>query len=243
MARSFASASSQYLEIDVAVASGFPMTFASWAWLASSTFNNLQYWLTLHDKDVGDQGYRLGKNNSTNEIMAYSYAGTGDWAASTATPSADTWFHACAVFGTSTYRAAYLNGGNKGTQTDASSPTGMDRTSIGRAGDSTPGYYINGRVAEAAIWTAALSDAEVAILALGWPSNKVRPASLAGYWPLLRNDNDCFGDLNMTAYGSPTWADHPPKLKQFRRVPFYVVGAATATVARQMMHLARLRRA
>ena len=63
-------------------------------------------------------------------------------------------------------------------------------------------------------WDAALTDDEVAALAAGHSPLLIRPASLVAYWPLGGlsgdHDRDIVGGYDLTAYNSPTWADHPP---------------------------------
>jgi len=210
MARLFDAASAQYLEIDQAVVTAVPFTMACWANFADNT--DLQYVMALADLSEPDQSFRLGKDTPGNEndIIAVSYDGTTKKASTTAKATAGTWHHICGVFASSTSRAAYLDGGNKGTDTTSSTPTGIDRTSIGRVGDSTPGYDTDGAVAEAAIWNAALTDAEVVVLATGVSPLLVRPQSLVFYMPLIRDDDeDIVGGLSMTATNSPTISAHP----------------------------------
>jgi hypothetical protein len=60
----------------------------------------------------------------------------------------------------------------------------LNRTTIGRRTNSALSGYYSGRVAEAAIWSVALADAEIAALAAGVLPYRVRPGSLLAYWPL-----------------------------------------------------------
>jgi hypothetical protein len=80
-----------------------------------------------------------------------------------------------------------------------------------------------------AIWSAALTDAEAAILALGISPLLVRPASLAAYWPMIRDtDRDLVGDYHWTPYNSPTIATHPPKIRYPRLAAAFILAAASA---------------
>jgi len=118
-------------------------------------------------------------------VFIYASKGNFSSAQTTTNASQDTWHHLCGVFAASDDRTAYLDGGNKGTDATDLSPDYVDLTAIGAFKDNTPGEYCSGRIAEAAIWNVALTDAEVAILADGFSPLLVRPASLVAYWPLI----------------------------------------------------------
>jgi uncharacterized Zn-finger protein len=64
------------------------------------------------------------------------------------------------------------------------------------------------QVAEAAIWSVALTDAEVAVLARGFSPLLVRPQSLVFYTPLVRDAID-FKGASLTLTGGPTAFAHP----------------------------------
>jgi len=206
MARLFAWASSQYLEIDQPAATAAPLTIA--CRYNAVSLNDVTFLVTLHDKDEPGQGFRLGFDLA--DIIAETYAGSYSYSVALSSSSTGVWEHACAVFYAANSRAAFHNGANKGTDTVSLTPAGIDRTSIGRAGDSTPGYYFDGSIAEAAIWSAALTDDEVAILAKGVSPLLVRPESLVFYCPLIRDDDeDIVGGLSLTAVNGPTVTAHP----------------------------------
>ena len=145
--------------------------------------------------------------------------------------TANTWHHACYVATNATNRTVYLDGGGAGNDSNSSVfPTGTDVTLIGRreyiAG---PASYFSGNIAEAAIWNAALSAAEVGVLAAGYSPLFVRPQSLVAYWPLIRDtDDDIVGGYSMTPVNSPTVAAHPRVLYP---IGPYMVPAAAAIAA------------
>lgn len=133
---------------------------------------------------------------------------------STAGYTAGTWYHACGVYTSATARAAFINGANKGTVATNVTPGGLSVVSIGTCyRNDNPAVYTDGRIAEAAIWGAALTDAEVAILALGVSPLLVQPANLLAYWPLVGNNSpeiDLVGGVGLTlSVSPPTKADHP----------------------------------
>jgi len=88
----------------------------------------------------------------------------------------------------------------------------LDVTSIGTLYRSdNPGTYVDGSIAEAAMWNVALSDGEVAELATGIRPMRVRPQNIVSYWPCVRDqDYDIVGGYDMTPINSPTISAHPP---------------------------------
>lgn len=225
MARLFDDASTEYLEIDSAVVTAEPFTLAAWIYSDSSSV--AQGVLFIGDKDNADAYHSLRLRGAAegDPIGALTYDGDTAWASTSSGYSTDTWHHACGVWSATNSRAAYIDGGSKGTNsTSQSLPQTPDRTCIGRSGDSTPGHYMSGYIADAAIWNAALSDAEVAVLAAGFSPLFVKPGNLVAYWPLIRDeDQDIVGGYDMTAYNTPTIAAHPPKL--MRPAPPFVITA------------------
>lgn len=118
----------------------------------------------------------------------------------------NTWHHICGVEAASNDRAAYIDGGSKGTNAGSCTPTGVTRTTIGVTADSTQAFWMNGRVFWPAIWNVALTDDEVALLAAGVSPLLVRPSALAAFWPLEPQDSGGLGDMiggyDLTASGT-----------------------------------------
>lgn len=122
------------------------------------------------------------------------------------------WHHACALSAATNSHAVYIDGGSKGTSVVNVVPdAGMDRTAIGVGEAAATFGPLDGEVAEAAVWDAALTDAEVAVLATGIRPIMVRPQSIVAYWPLVRNQAyDLVNGYVMTAVGGPTVSAHAP---------------------------------
>jgi len=234
VARYFTAASEEYLEIASALGVGTPFSMACWFYTADDTVSESLMWVgasALH-RDY----FNLHCSPTDSAIIAhtrddpYSY-----WAATTSDYGKDQWHHACGVFASTASRAVYLDGGSKGTNTqDTYTDPTRDRTCIGRVGDSTPGAYFDGRIAWPAIWNVALTDDEAAQLALGVCPLLIRPQNLVAFWPLGglhgQNDNDIVGGFHMTAYNTPTWAEHPGALWYPRGLSVGVPTAAAADV-------------
>ena len=224
MSRTF-DGSDQYLEIDSAPVTAVPFSFACWFNPVNVTSSGTL--VSIADKDVADQyHYMQAGGASTNDpIRVTSYDGSGGLAVSYSFVAA-TWQHAAAVFATTTSRTSYINAGDKDTNTDLVSPANIDRISIGRIGDSTPGTYFNGSIAEVGIWNIALTDADVIILAAGYSPLFVHPENLVAYWPLIRDsDDDKVGGYDLTPANSPTVSPHPPGILYPAPPMFYSVSA------------------
>ena len=120
----------------------------------------------------------------------------------------NTWAHVCGVFTSATSRAAFINGANKATNATSSTPTGLNRLSIGvERGGFGSGEAFSGAIAEAAYWNAALTDDEVAALGKGFSPRLIRPSALVAYLPLIRDFVDVKG-AGFSVTGSLTVADH-----------------------------------
>jgi len=206
VARQFDDGSSQYLIRSSAVVTAAPWTIA--AWFNTDDGTSDQGIFAICDTSAWQWSMLYARGTASRTVAVSNTAGIF---ATTGTYSADAWHHACHVETSSTSRAVYLDGGGKGTNTSSTAPTGIDNATVGcRALGNGVYNYFSGAIAEAAIWNAALTDAEVAILAQGYSPLFVRPESLVGYWPLIRDtDDDIVGGYSMTPTNAPTVAPHP----------------------------------
>ena len=187
MARSFANASSEYLRVSSAVVTATPLTLACWFNVNNVTAEHTL--ISICDDATNTNMFALNASGvqAGDPVRAYATTGVGAFAVTTTGYTASTWHHAAGVFTSSTDRAAFIDGGSKGTATDDLTPTGLDRTAIAVLDRLSPASYVDGEIAEAAIWDAALTDGEVASLAAGYSPLLIRPTSLKAYWPLDRD--------------------------------------------------------
>lgn len=183
MARAFVRASSQYLEYGGAVVTEVPLTMACWFRSDSTTLS--QALMALGRSDANDDTFLLAANGAAggDPVQAQTSGVGGASAVTTTGFSANTWHHACGVFAAVDSRAAYIDGGSKGTNAGSQTPSGLDRTRIGLYYSGAT-LYMSGRIALPAIWNVALSDEEVAALARGLDPRYIRPESLVGGWEL-----------------------------------------------------------
>ena len=233
MARLFDDASSQYLSNANAIVTAVPCSMAAWIYkddaaaagtilsvgASATTAQMLLFYSSAEDVTARSISVLAGSASATS-------SGAG---------SNNAWIHAAGVWRTSTSRDAYRDGVNKGSNATDITPLLLDRTFIGQSANSTGGVFMPGRIAEAAIWNVALSDADVAALAKGVCPLHVRPDGLVAYWPLIgRNDPepDFVGGYAMTLNAAPTQAAHPRVYnpRRFIDAAFKGAGAVANTI-------------
>lgn len=223
MSRLFDDGSSQHLRNASTPITGPPFVLACWAYTDDLTLYEAMVSLSF---PTGDQDwFQLNIPSAAggdSKIRATVYdEGSEAKAISTLGVSVNTWFHACGIFATSTDRRAFLNGGNKGTNSTDKSPDDIGRIGIGCLVRQSITQYWSGRIAEVAIWDLT-----------NWPGatgsdkadnfEKILPSlaarfspeffklGLVCHWRLIRDeDQDIVGGYNMTDYNSPTIAAHP----------------------------------
>lgn len=214
MARSNTGSTSNWFENSSAALTGVPISIACWFNVASAV---ITYNLCLISNSSVSNYFGLDLSNGApaNGTVGALTAIAGEaFAKSTTTFSASSWNHACAVFDSITSRSAFLNGGGKGTNATSKTPASLAKTTVGAARSTTTTFSpINGSIAEVAIWSAALDDAEVASLATGICPRLIRPSSLTAYWPLIGRfspelDFGNNGVFPLTMNGTMAQADH-----------------------------------
>lgn len=194
--------------------SAYPFTMA--CWVRSTSATAAQIAMALQDKDTGNNYHQLAiRGDVGGDLVECISRNTTQVQAQTSSGyTANVWHHIAGVWSASNARAAFIDGGSKGTNTSNVTFASQDSVSVGHAGDSTPGNNIIGQVAEAGIWNVALTDNEIAMLAAGVSPLHVRPSGLVRYWPLLAYAGDA-PDYSghggtLTAAGTPAEADHAP---------------------------------
>ena len=122
--------------------------------------------------------------------------------------SNDTWHHVCGVWLSASSRTAFIDGGDKTTDTTnvSANIAGMDELEIGHFRNSAANDGLD--IAEVGIWNVALSDEEVATLGKGFSCHLIRPQSLVHHMPLIRSSIDLRGDI--TESGTVPVVPHPP---------------------------------
>ncbi|MBN1974196.1 MAG: LamG domain-containing protein [Sedimentisphaerales bacterium] len=160
----FNSSNNEYMELDAAPVTNIPCTIMAWICPDIVTKGNLYYPLCIANKNVTNQLWGFILNNGANgEVALITNISLYGRAVSTKVLTAGQWHQIVGVAAGITDRRCYVDGGNKGTNTSSqNAPTGLNRISIARAGDSTPGYYFPGKVSSVFIWNRVLTDVEIA---------------------------------------------------------------------------------
>jgi hypothetical protein len=239
LARSFTRASSNYASSDTTPVTAVPLTMACWFYPTDGT--TYQQLMGLHKRsDNGSSnfsGFFLEFNGqSTDYISATTGAGAAaSTANSTAGATLNAWNHGCAVYASATSRTIYLNGGNSATNTASRVPSGVDSIAVGHSYWSTRANFLNGRLADAAIWNVALSATEAEALARGVSPLRIRPGNLVAYWPIFGTASPEI-DVSRGAYpltlSGTAVAEHAPVMAPFGGeldwTPYVVTSGAIA---------------
>lgn len=215
MSRLFASASSQALTHAASPVSGLPISVHVWAKAPASIATD--YTMISVGLSSSATVYLELLLRSTGGIrLRHNQGGSPQAASSTGTVSAGQIFQAGGVMASTSSRKTYLNGVLDGTNTvNYGTPAhGWNNTTIGRRADNgtTPQYY-EGWIAEAALWAASLTDADMEALGAGVSPIEVQPDGLIWYWPLYGvNDPEIphFGAGELTLVNAPTADAHAP---------------------------------
>ncbi len=233
MARTITSA--DYFEVDTAPAvTNPPMTVNAWFKAPSGGVGPI---FVGADKDVSDRVFGIDLSSQKVRIFSRAAGGFAN-AVTTSTYSTGVWEMATGAWITSTNRRVFLNGGSGASEGTDVTQSQIDRTSIGRFGDSTPSAAgMDFPLAEIAVWNIGLSDAELALLynagPLAYSAFFVRPEALVHYWRFLENSitaniTDIVGGLNLTQVSSPAIADHVPLLQPAPRAVWSPPAVAAA---------------
>lgn len=213
MAYNFSGANNDRIEVSTSPAATLPITLSCWARRVSSTVAGYTVW-SMSNFNGAARCFALEfRPSTTNSPVAGRFAiSNGVTRVTTGTTAADTWYHLAFVLTSSTDATIYLDG-TTSANTAGPVDTGWGANNITIGIQRQSGGYTqthNGDVAECAIWTAALTAAEIESLAKGFSPAKVRPQSLDTYVPLIRNINDISGARAFTNFNSQaTVSIHP----------------------------------
>jgi len=197
---------SSSLSTSSGVVSGSPCTIVAWA---KPRILHNGYLAALGNASDSSRQALYFRDDGIVRAVHRNGSTIGD-ASSTSTYSANTWVHATAVFSSLSSRAVFVDGSDKQTSSVALGSVSLTDTHIG---SRPPGaFYFDGDLAEVAIWSAALSDREVRLLAEGFsPLSLVhRIGELVLYRDLIRStDRPHIGPATTAAGGGLSASPHP----------------------------------
>ena len=199
---------SSYIESTSTPVTTFPFTMACWFNPANVTAGGTL--MSLGVANGVDRFQMVNRGDLAGDFIAISsLVGVVDGTAtSTIGYTANTWHHAAAVCTSITSRSIFLNGGGKATNTTSSNPAGINNIMLGSRWSTSRGFFFNGRIAEAAIWSGALTDDQVISLSKGFAPYLVSSNNLKFYNRGLQLSNDLAQGRTLTQV-SITNFDHP----------------------------------
>lgn len=205
MAYDFVAASTQYISSSAPV-TAVPLTM--FVKVKRATNNTSDYFLALTRASVGDQMFLLydGRVN-----YAFFVQNGGSYSqALTSGSSTNVWQNVTGVSSSVTSRFVFLDDSKSLVQTGNIAPSQIDTLAIGTGVLSNVATNpANGQLAEAALWSVDLTDAEIASLTKGFKPYRIRPQSLVFYAPLVRNLQDVKAGRALTNNNTATVAVHP----------------------------------
>lgn len=211
MAYDFVRASSQSITSTTSPISSITAgTLAIWV---STKNNNITENIFVIPKTDALQGAGIYLLNTSNQVRGIWYIDPSyPQPIATVGHTIDTWQHQCTRQSGLSSRDVYLNGGSKGSNiTTLPAAIAVERIAMAANWNSSNVLtgFLGGRLAEAAIWNAALDEAEIRSLAAGFTPTRVRPQSLVFYAPLVRNISDVRSATALTNNNAATVYEHP----------------------------------
>jgi hypothetical protein len=212
VARTFVAASSQYLDnTGGAPTATVAVSFSAWIKPVAQA-GAVRYVCSQSKSSSGAEiTLRLEADGTVSAIM-YDGSAFGS-AQTTAKVTAGAWNHVCGVFATTGSRSVYLAGANKVTNTTAvAGAMNTNQIDVG-AYYSGPAFFFDGDIGEVTVWSVALTDAEVALLATGALPTTLQRTSLAFHAPIggvYAPEPDQIGSLSLTVHGATASAAFPP---------------------------------
>lgn len=178
--------------IEAALGANYDVPITLACWFNSDTTNSARCLMSLASGSTAENtspalSLRL---SGANQVLATTSSGGGSNSSNTAgTISLTTWHHGAARFASTASRIAYLDGVAGATDTVTRAVgANLDNLLLGQGSGGTynAATPFNGRIAEAAVWSAALDAAEIEALARGYRPSLIRPDKLLFYLPLVR---------------------------------------------------------
>ncbi|HMC88444.1 MAG TPA: LamG domain-containing protein [Gemmataceae bacterium] len=201
-----------------------PMSMACWFYTGSIAANQCLMF-------EGDDGFNHEQMMYLNTSQKLVGADRSNSATTTASYTLNAWQHAAVTFGAADTVQIFLNGANKIANAAGAGTQLNSYFQLGQLSNSGI-WWMNGRIAEAAVWNVVLTDAEIAALATGVMPYRIRPASLKAYWPLwglASPEVDLSGlkqNLTLTGTGQGNHATVTPFTRKIQTRPDLIAGGA-----------------
>jgi hypothetical protein len=209
MAYNFVAASTQYLSANAPVTTTPVTTFARF----NRTTGGNHTLINLAVPTTAAVLSLMYNAQQSNQLYVFSKSSGGGFAQATLSiaVAANTWHTQTATVASNTSRTTWFNGsGNSATNTTNIAGGTPTELAIGAyRTNNTTSLFLDGTLADVAVWSVSLTDAEIDALHKGFKPTRIRPQSLAFYAPLIRDLQDLRGALTITNNNTATVADHP----------------------------------
>ena len=217
--RDFPNAAANYLESATPPATAAPFTMVAWA--LNDTVDGIFDTIVSIQDNATDVNLFMMQQTDTEFLRLRTIATVGGNAETTNGFTSAVWHHCAAVETSTTSRQATLDGAtaSKGTNTATLVPLGIDTLSVGLTRSLTPTRPWDGRIGHVAVWNVALTDQDLAALAIGISPLRMKRENLVFYSPINGNhspETDLVGGRNLTVNGTLTKQEEPP-------VPFSLI--------------------
>lgn len=230
MARDFNGSSQKLSRTDACGFAGYPISMACWFKPDNTT---VTHGLVLLGSSVTSQNYvglwAAGTTSGDPVQMVHDDISAGTVSNPTTGFSSGVWQHAGGVLTSSRLRA-WLNGVPGTDKSHSLTWPSVNRTGLGVLERGTPAVYLDGGLAEAAIWNVELDTSDFLALSKGVSPLLVRPAGLVTYWPVVGTDSDeddAVGGYTLTVTGA-TKVAHPRMIRRRPRQWFQIAAGAPA---------------
>lgn len=248
MARDFDGADDYLTRADDAALGLTTITLACWVYPDTLNTGDVRILVSKGNRTGASINYDLhlrdAASNGASGLWLVWNNGGFRWIETTAQDAVVTgsWQHVAAAYDGGTTKKLWV-GGSSEAVTDNSGDTALvtnnETLDLGRRQAGTPANeWYDGRMAEVGLWSAVLTDAEVASLAKGVSPLQVRPGSLVAYWPLYgrgSTEPEYVNGLGLTVDG-PVAAEHPRAYRPWAPPAVAVPAAAPAFDAATFPH-------
>lgn len=187
----------------------YPLTISAWYRTPTTTWTTAEAIAVFADSADGNPAFGVLLNNAGQPSATVRNA-SGNQVASIwgTTAFANTWYHIVGTYVSSTARTVFVNGA-KGTLNSTSSTAAVSGcNSIQIARRIAAEGKAKGEIAEVGMWSAELTNAEIASLYGGLAPISVRPQNLFFYTPLVRESIELRHNHPRTVSGGPRVTEH-----------------------------------
>lgn len=210
----------QLVDLGALGVSGYPFTLAGW--FRVQNLSQLMTLMGIGNSVTGSYHRLIHLGHTTKVAGAISNTGSSSTASSTAVMVAGQWHHVAGVFEAANLRRIYLDGGNSATNSGVRNFDGANQYYLGNLNTTT-----TVDVAEAAVFNAALSAAEIGMLAKG-----ISPLALSTANQLLAYQS-CLRHLNWPPRGPHAVAALAPSVVAHPRV-YSAIGGTLQVVPNRL---------